>query len=373
MTYFIKNGNTFNPTDEQNLDIHTKLPAGNFVIKMDPNTRALYFEQVSEFQFPSKRYGDNPRHATRILETFYARSNGTGVMLTGEKGSGKSLLARTVSMEALQKDTPTIIIDSPWCGDAFNTLIQGIQQPAVILFDEFEKVYTSEQQELILTLLDGVFPTQKLFMFTCNDKWRVDRHMRNRPGRIFYMLDFKGLDGEFIQEYCEDNLKAKEHIPTIRTVCSMFSQFNFDMLKALVEEMNRFDEAPAAALAMLNIRPEFDDAKPQHNLMLTINGKVAKITYPRPVVWSGNPLTDHIHVYYNLPVKQVGFTSGSNSLATAHGEDDDDDDQKQDTLIFSPDDLSGMSGMQYTFKKGDAVLTVTRKVPDEKVNWLDSL
>jgi hypothetical protein len=67
----------------------------------------------------------------------------------------------------------------------------------------------------MLTLLDGVFPSKKLFILTCNDKWRIDKHMRNRPGCIFYMLDFKGLDADFIREYCEDRLDAKEYIERI--------------------------------------------------------------------------------------------------------------------------------------------------------------
>jgi hypothetical protein len=43
-----------------------------------------------------------------------------------------------------------------------------------------------------------------------NDKFKVNQHMRNRPGRIFYMIEYKGLDKQFIREYCQDRLDAKE-------------------------------------------------------------------------------------------------------------------------------------------------------------------
>ena len=62
------------------------------------------------------------------------------------------------------------------------------------IIDEFEKIFSGEKQQHILTLLDGVFSTHKLFLLTCNDKWKIDSHMRNRPGRIYYMIEFEGLE-----------------------------------------------------------------------------------------------------------------------------------------------------------------------------------
>jgi hypothetical protein len=156
------------------------------------------------------------------------------------------------------------------------------------LFDEFEKTYDRDEQEAILTLLDGVFPSKKLFMLTTNDKYRVDYHMRNRPGRIFYMLDFKGLDPEFIREYCQDNLQNTGHIDKIVNISGLFAEFNFDMLKALVEEMNRYDESPQEALRMLNAKPEFDGGS-NYNVEVVHNGELVKGDV-NPAVFNGNPL-----------------------------------------------------------------------------------
>lgn len=296
MTYYLRNGNTYRPSDEASLDLHTTLPVGNYIIKQDQFGN-MFFEQVDSFELRGKRYGDNNRNTTRIIDTFLSRDNATGVMLTGEKGSGKSLLAKSVAVAAAEQGIPTVIINRAWHGDAFNSFIQSIQQPAVILFDEFEKVYDREEQEAILTLLDGVFPTKKLFMLTCNDKWRVDAHMRNRPGRIFYMLDFVGLDIDFVREYCEDNLAAKEHIDTICKITSLFEQFNFDMLKALVEEMNRYGETPQEALRMLNVKPEFGDSA-NYNVTLARKGEEVSKDNLGTEVWSGNPLAKMIEISY---------------------------------------------------------------------------
>ena len=285
--YFLKSGNTYRVTKKEALDITELLPAGNYIIQKNEMSGELYLEQIDAFQPIGKVYGDSLKNTDRIVNTFMDRPATTGVMLTGEKGSGKTLLTKNVCMKLATMDIPTIVINAPWCGDKFNNFIQSIEQPCALLFDEFEKTYDREDQEKVLTLLDGVFPTKKLFLLTCNDKWRVDSHMRNRPGRIFYMMDFKGLDAEFIREYCQDKLNNKKHIESIVNVGSLFAEFNFDMLKALVEEMNRYDETPQEALAMLNAKPEFDSGT-EYEIKIVHNGK--EIVDKRRDKFEGNPL-----------------------------------------------------------------------------------
>ena len=288
MTRFIKNGNAFTVASDESMDVRDMLPAGNYTIKEMPMGGPLYLEHIDNFTPLSKVYGDCLKNTDRVIRTFLSRPAATGIMLTGEKGSGKTLLTKNIAIELAKQGIPTIVINAPWHGDKFNSFIQTITQPCAILFDEFEKTYDRDEQEAILTLLDGVFPSKKLFMLTTNDKWRVDYHMRNRPGRIFYMLDFKGLDAEFIREYCQDNLENKTHIEKIVSIASLFAEFNFDMLKALVEEMNRYDETPQESLKMLNAKPEFDGGS-KYNIEVIHNGELVKGDVS-PAVFDGNPL-----------------------------------------------------------------------------------
>jgi hypothetical protein len=293
MSYFLRSGNTYRVASEEAMDLNKVLPVGNYTVKFDQMSGSFYLEMVDSFPQVPKLYGDTTKNADRILRTFMDRPSSTGVMLNGEKGSGKTLLAKTLSIDGALMGIPTIIINAAWTGDVFNKFLQDIEQPTIILFDEFEKVYNNEDQEAALTLLDGVFPSKKLFVITCNDKWRVNEHMRNRPGRIYYMLDFKGLSADFITEYCNDNLKNQTYVEKIVEISALFEQFNFDMLKALVEEMNRYDESPQDALKMLNAKPEFNN-NGHFECKLFVDGVQIKGDGLREE-WKGNPLNSQVY------------------------------------------------------------------------------
>lgn len=334
MSYYLKSGNTFRVTSKEAMDLHENLPASNYVIKQDMNGN-LFLESINTFEIKGRTYGNLVRNRDRILNTFNDRSASTGVMLAGEKGSGKSLLAKAICARGVELGIPAIIINAPWTGDKFNAFLQCIDQPTIILFDEFEKVYDKDQQEQILTLLDGVFPSKKLFILTCNDKWRIDGHMRNRPGRIFYMIDFKGLDCNFITEYCKDNLKDTSHIERICGIASLFSEFNFDMLKALVEEMNRYNEGPEVALEMLNAKPEFDQGTINYHVDLIIQGVPVEEKDLEDKEWGGNPLTKGVEINYKKLIKAT--------------EPDEQDDWDWFQAVFEPSDLKKIDSTNSKF------------------------
>jgi len=255
------------------------------------------------FNLPSKLYGNTSSQASRIVSTFLDRPASTGVLLVGEKGSGKTLLSKAISIESRRHEIPTLVINEPWCGEEFNLFIQSLMQPMVIIFDEFEKVYQDEEQLKLLTLFDGMFPSKKLFVFTCNNRFAVNDHFINRPGRIYYSIKFDGIDVDTTRDFCQDNLTDKQHIPEICSIVVESDMFNFDMLKALVEEMNRYHESPKQALSILNITP----AQPGYNLYslksLTINGQPVSVNRERTdcdvaISFDGGR---SLRVYYDLP------------------------------------------------------------------------
>ena len=109
MTYFLKSGNRFNVSTKEAMDLHDVLPTGTYTVKFDKMNGCFYLEQIDGFEIKGKIYGDTVKRADRILNSFNDRPATTGVMLTGEKGSGKTLLAKMLSIKGYEQDIPIIV------------------------------------------------------------------------------------------------------------------------------------------------------------------------------------------------------------------------------------------------------------------------
>jgi hypothetical protein len=189
--------------------------------------------------------------------------------------------------------------------------------------------------------------------------------MRNRPGRIFYSLDFKGLEQDFIIEYCRDNLDNVDHIASVCRVAAMFDQFNFDMLKALVEEMNRYEETASEAMRMLNAKPEFGgDSK--YKVGLQVKGLDISTDLIESDVWTGNPLINRITIDY-----KVFEDAKSNSTAT---DDPFEADYNWEGARFTQEDLKQIdpTAGKFVFINEDGDRVTLNRVKEKYYNYMDA-
>lgn len=278
---FMRNGASFILADTDELNINESLPVGTYVVNHSPKF-GFYLTLTEDVELPPKVYGNSLKMAERIYSTYKDRQTTTGVLLSGDAGSGKSLLTKCISVLAREKEEAiTVLVNEPYNGDEFAAFLQSITQPTVFIFDEFEKTYKDEQsQNGLLTIFDGVFTSKKLFVLTANDVFKVSRYMRNRPGRLFYSLEYKGLEIDFVRDYSMDNLKDTSKVGGVLNVAAGFTSFSFDMLKALVEEMNRYDESATEAMQFLNMKVSFEHGSTDtFTVSLLIDGKPATYRY----------------------------------------------------------------------------------------------
>lgn len=272
-TVFQQDGAIFRPIKDINLPKLQKLPAANYLVKFNPMV-GYFLELTESFTLPKKLYGTAGSFAAKIVNTFESRGTNTGVMLAGEKGSGKSMTAKAVCKLMESLGHPTLIINQAYGGDAFNSFLSDINQPCAVFFDEFEKVYfEKEHQHALLTVLDGVFSSRKLFLLTCNQTRGIDPNLSNRPGRLHYWKEYSGLSAEEIREYSNDTLHNKSLVEQVVAASSVFQgAMNFDMLRALVEETNLYpDQKVADHLKILNIQPGYATPR-RHTLHMKISG-----------------------------------------------------------------------------------------------------
>ena len=137
-----------------------EIPSGNWLVKFNEMRGGFYLEKTIPFEMPETIYGNCIERADKITRAFNTWDGSLGVLLCGFKGTGKSLLAKKI---CLDMDIPVLVVSEPYGGSEFVSFLSKIPQKAIILFDEFEKVYKSgmsESQEKLLSILDGVFSSK---------------------------------------------------------------------------------------------------------------------------------------------------------------------------------------------------------------------
>lgn len=93
-----------------------------------------YFLNVAEpLTIPPKIYGDSTNRMNRIINSFKATDKNLGVLLYGESGSGKSLLAKQICVE-LSKEHPVIIV-LPEHVEIIDKFIDNIDDRCVFFID----------------------------------------------------------------------------------------------------------------------------------------------------------------------------------------------------------------------------------------------
>lgn len=219
--------------------VETKVRPKIYAMKFHPEMGYYLQEEKTKYNV-GKIYGKTQtERATRIINAFKDSSKNLGVLLSGTKGTGKTVLIKLIANIGVQElQVPVITINQEYSGDSFNSFIEDIGE-CILLFDEFTKVYrTKEDQEKLLTLFDGLNSAKRLSILTSNEPNQVSQFFIDRPGRILYHFEYTNLDRETFDGYIADNLVATHYLKHITRSYENATMFSFDMLQTLVKECN---------------------------------------------------------------------------------------------------------------------------------------
>ena len=172
----------------------------------------------------------------RVLHSFNKdEKNTSGVLLTGEKGTGKTVTAKVIASQA---NLPIVVIHPETMLTELSDFFKSFDDSVCILFDEVDKNFETRD---LLTFLDGIQKTaRKLVVMTANDSNRVDEFLKNRCSRVRYFRNYSMI--EDAKEYAEMIAKDRgiENVeevvkfivdtikfPSIDNICSFIDEIIF--------------------------------------------------------------------------------------------------------------------------------------------------
>jgi ATPase family associated with various cellular activities (AAA) len=261
MTHYAHQGDKITVYPGNN-PLTAELKAGYYSVSYSKDF-GFYLVPESEFKAPDKIYGDYNGLVSKYFTSFEQRTSNTGVLLSGSKGAGKTLIAKLIAKRAIESNYPVIIINNGFNGLRISDFLATIDTPCVIILEEFEKNFPMNReskenlqtdiQYQFLSLMDGFASGKKLFVVTINDEGKILPTFYNRPGRFLYWKKFKGLELEAIFLYLKENLNNQEYLNEFTDIIPQYYPFTMDKLKAIVEECNRWELSPNKVIEDLNI------------------------------------------------------------------------------------------------------------------------
>ena len=244
----IKSDNKYNLST--NVEILEQLPVANYNLNWN-SKEGIFLVKKEGFILPDRIYGDL-EVAHRTLKKWNVTESNLGVYLVGQSGSGKTLTGKYIAKNA---NVPVIFITN----DAFEIsdfaeFLSSIEQDVCLFFDEWEKVFPKSEQDVFLSILDGLFNShyKKLFLFTSNED-TISRYMTNRPSRVFYKQKYGFITEEIVDDIINDLQLEELYANSLKSLLNEYDyQLNIDTVFSIISEMKLHNETADKVIPYFN-------------------------------------------------------------------------------------------------------------------------
>lgn len=91
---------------------YDQLPPKTYRVDYDPETRIFSLLEAHDFEIPeTKIYGQHLDKVKKVLNSMDKMNRNLGVILSGDKGIGKSLFSKCLGLKARKKGIPVILVN----------------------------------------------------------------------------------------------------------------------------------------------------------------------------------------------------------------------------------------------------------------------
>lgn len=242
---FVKVGETISfKYSTEGLDYNLE-PNRVYTLKLDSYTDQITLHTSIDLVLPEKVYTtkEHDKFIKKALNYYNKTTEGvTGIMLSGLKGSGKTVMMKQIAMKS---NLPIIMLDKSFRSWAFKDLFKRLKNiNCCFIFDEVDKLGDNYDSTHLLQVLDGAATSGKhMMIFTCNDSNKLDDCLIDRCSRIRYWKEFDELSEQMITIVLKENLKdPKKATETAAFIQKNFDVISFDNILSFVEEINTYPE-----------------------------------------------------------------------------------------------------------------------------------
>lgn len=256
-TVFIRQGNMIKPVAKTPNTAQETLAPGVYVPTLTPEGE-LFLEIVKEkYDLPKHIFGDALDNAKTIFETYAVdrKDLPTGVLLSGKKGAGKSLLAEVLGQTAINNNVPVVELRSKLPGNIIRRICD-MCSPMVLYIDEIDRLYKNDYERsdmdgLVATI--GASSTKNvLTIVTTNKKASLPDAFIDRPTRFMFAIDYSYIAKNVVEEMVKMNgLSDKD----LKYLLRLRHSLTYDVLNTYIHLFKK-----------LGSSAEFDLVKHMYNL-----------------------------------------------------------------------------------------------------------